>query len=122
MPVYNRHDPGFKSYLPEYAKDQDPRSLAHLDLVCAWLCYKASRWRAEPRPFRGVAHGLFVFTCLSAYFESIADLVGAAGRAHVLKRIQEIREEIETIRLEDLTEGLTPTGTTLARRWSSVVL
>jgi hypothetical protein len=65
---------------------------------------------------------LFVFTCLSAYFESIADLVGAAGRAHVLKRIQEIREEIETIRLEDLTEGLTPTGTTLARRWSSVVL
>ncbi len=81
-----------------------------------------SPWRAEPRPFRGVAHGLFVFSCLSAFFEAIVDLVGAGGRAHVLKRIQEIREEIETIRLEDLTEGLTPTGATLARRWSSVVL
>ena len=89
MPVYNCHDPGFKSYLPEYAKDQDPRSLAHLDLVCAWLCYKASPWRAEPRPFRGVAHGLFVFTCLSAYFEVDSRPRGSGWprHPHVLKRI-----------------------------------
>jgi len=81
-----------------------------------------SPWREEPRPFRGVAHGLFVFSCLATFFEATADLLGVVGRAHVLKRIHEIREEIETIRLEDLTEGLTPMGGALARGWSSGVL
>jgi HEXXH motif-containing protein len=81
-----------------------------------------SPWRREPRPFRGVAHGLFVFTCLSAYFVSIANLVGPAGRAHVLKRVHEIREEIKTIHIDDLATGLTPMGAALARRWSTVAL
>ncbi len=63
---------------------------------------------------------MFVFACLSAYFESIANLAGVAGRAHALKRIHEIREEIKTIRIEDLAMGLTPTGAALVRSWSTI--
>ena len=41
-----------------------------------------SPWRPVERPLRGVVHGLFVFTCLKAFFEEIDGLVDIEGRIH----------------------------------------
>jgi HEXXH motif-containing protein len=79
-----------------------------------------SPWRMEPRPIRGVAHGLFVFSCLSSFFKEIEGTLGLVGRAHALNRIREICEQIQIIHVEDLEQGLTPTGAALAQSWITV--
>jgi HEXXH motif-containing protein len=82
----------------------------------------SSPWRRQARPFRGIAHGLFVFSCILAYFEALIDVVQGPAASHVLARIEDIRAEIATIDLEELSRGLTPIGAALARRWSDVAL
>lgn len=82
----------------------------------------ASPWRAERRPVGGVLHGLFVFTCLSAFFaEAVARLDGDM-RKHALGRIADIRVEIASIDMHELFAGLTPYGVALTRRFRSGVL
>ena len=81
-----------------------------------------SPWRRERRPLRGVVHGLFVFSCLSAYFQTIVALGAGPGRSHIQKRIKEIQADLETIDFERLVQGLTPVGAALACEWRGLAL
>lgn len=81
-----------------------------------------SPWRRKARPFRGVAHGLFVFSCLSAYFKALVDFTAEPASSHLQARIDDIRAEVATINLGELARGLTPTGGVLARRWYDIAL
>jgi len=82
----------------------------------------ASPWRTEKRPLQGVFHGLFVFSCLSAFFSRIGGRLDEDGRRHLGVRLGEIREEIAAINLDELTLGLTPVGKDLASRWAGEAL
>jgi len=81
-------------------------------------CMK-SPWRAEPRSYQGVLHGLFVFTCLETYFRGIASMIGDdEGTArHRQSRLDEIRTEVASLDLAQLCSGLTFAGAALARQW-----
>lgn len=81
-----------------------------------------SPWRAEPRPFGGVVHGLYVFACLQEFFRHLVVCDLGAEATHILRRIEEIRSEISTIDLGFLMSGLTPTGAMLARGWRNGAL
>lgn len=84
----------------------------------------ASPWRTEARPYQGVLHGLFVFSCLAVYFERVlsgTELVPSA-RLHVRQRHCDILIEIASIDLDSLCSGLTPEGVELARRWRTRAL
>jgi HEXXH motif-containing protein len=76
-----------------------------------------SPWRSEHRPFSGVVHGLYVFTCLRSFFHSLRHAASGPTDEHVSRRIQDIKTEIASIKLSDLTMGLTPLGAELAREW-----
>ncbi len=90
---------------------------AHCAIVANEARSITSPWRQEPRPYRGVMHGLFVFSSLSVFFQLIVGRVGTAGDEHLLKRLCEIRSEINAIDLDRLLEGLTPSGAGLAKAW-----
>jgi HEXXH motif-containing protein len=79
-----------------------------------------SPWRNTPRPYGGVLHGLFVFTCLRAFLDKLAPTLAGKSRAHVDGRIADIRVEVETISLVSLCQGLTPDGTRLAASWKAL--
>ncbi len=78
-----------------------------------------SPWRNAPRPYGGVLHGLFVFTCIHAFFRRLAPSLDGAALAHVERRLVEIRAEIEAVALDSLIEGLTLAGAACAHQWSS---
>lgn len=75
-----------------------------------------SPWRRAPRPVGGVFHGLFVFTCLRAFFEAHREPMGSAAAQHVHRRLEEIDGEIAEIDVNALAAGLTPGGTALLSR------
>jgi HEXXH motif-containing protein len=76
-----------------------------------------SPWRTEPRPYQGVAHGLFVFACLRAYFNALRHWRLGTVSGHIETRIAEISSEISSINLTELNCGLTPLGQTFAAAW-----
>lgn len=77
-----------------------------------------SPWRDELRPYQGVLHGLYVFSCLSCFFRSLLaeGALGAVGRAHAAQRSREIAEEVRSIDFVAFAEGLTGTGIALAEQ------
>jgi HEXXH motif-containing protein len=83
-----------------------------------------SPWRAEPRSYQGVLHGLFVFTCLETYFCGISSIIGNRGAAalHLKKRLDEIRGEVAGLNIRELSGGLTSAGVDLAWKWYNRVL
>jgi HEXXH motif-containing protein len=75
-----------------------------------------SPWRAEPRSFGGVLHGVFVFVGLKAYFDVVkASPKSPAGR-HLDQRRAGIVEELSRVELAELAAGLTEPGATLLSR------
>lgn len=83
-----------------------------------------SPWRDEARPYQGVLHGLYVFSCLAAFFRHLLSerALGEDGRRHAAKRVREISQEIESIDFEALAAGLTDEGTLLMQRCRRVAL
>lgn len=77
-----------------------------------------SPWRDEPRPYQGVLHGLYVFSCLAAFFRILSSerALGEAGRRHAAQRVCEIAQEVKSIDFVDLATGLTDAGTVLMQR------
>lgn len=77
-----------------------------------------SPWRDEARPYQGVLHGLYVFSCLAAFFRNLLSerALGEAGRRHAAKRAREISQDVESIDFEALAAGLTDAGTVLMQR------
>jgi len=80
----------------------------------------ASPWRADPRSYQGVLHGLYVFRCLHRFFLLLRPVLIAEVSAHVERRIGSISQEINTLDLPRLCSGLTPDGACLARRWHAL--
>jgi HEXXH motif-containing protein len=76
-----------------------------------------SPWRDEPRSYRGVLHGLYVFSCLAAFFRSLLSeqALGEAGRRHAVQRVREIAQQVESIDFGALAAGLTDAGTALVQ-------
>ena len=78
----------------------------------------ASPWRIELRPYQGVLHGLFVFCSITSFFEALTEkeALTLSGLRHVAQRTAQIADELGSIDLDELCEGLTEPGTELARR------
>lgn len=76
----------------------------------------ASPWRLEPRSYGGVLHGTFVFVCLKAYFDTLAEPSGSPEGFHILARRTEIARELAELDLATLTTGLTHGGAALLQR------
>jgi HEXXH motif-containing protein len=77
----------------------------------------SSPWKRDLRPFGGIAHGLFVFTCLRAFFDKLICRSTNLGSAHIRSRINEIRADTASIKLTELCPGLTPLGIKLVVAW-----
>jgi len=73
-----------------------------------------SPWRQAPRPYGGVLHGLFVFTCLREYFARLSQDQELVAVRHICRRLQEIGAEIAQIDIKHLSAGLTDAGQALA--------
>lgn len=77
-----------------------------------------SPWRDEPRSYEGVLHGLYVFSCLAAFFRTLLSerALSDAGRRHAAQRVCEIAQEVESIDFAALAAGLTDAGAVLMQR------
>ena len=82
----------------------------------------ASPWRREERPYGGLAHGLFVFTCLRAFFFDLSSRKLGSISNHLQARIGEIQTEITSINLAQLSRGLTPLGAELVANWHAAAV
>jgi len=91
-------------------------------LVSDFQSQMPSPWRAEARSIQGIMHGLFVFTCLTAFFRRIleAEFDQHACRAHIHTRLSEIQSQMALLDLMGLTPGLTARGAKLAARWHAL--
>ncbi len=71
-----------------------------------------SPWRDEPRHLQGVLHGLYVFTCIAAFFERLgpSGILTAEGARHIGRRQIQIADELSRVDCDQLASGLTPTG------------
>ena len=72
----------------------------------------ASPWKQEPRMLQGIFHGLFVFTCISAFFDRLLETAPMTEDAvhYITRRRAAIQEEIAAVSLEHLARGLTDAG------------
>jgi HEXXH motif-containing protein len=93
-------------------EDMDP-------LIEAFDNLMFSPWRAESRPIQGVLHGLFVFTCIAAYFRIISgtDSIDLPGRKYIARRLREIGAEAADVNMNALVAGLTTRGASFASQW-----
>lgn len=73
-----------------------------------------SPWRDEPRPARGVLHGLFVFKALLDFFESIIK-TNVTEKEYIQFRINQIKEDISQLKDFTLCPDLTKDGANLSR-------
>lgn len=71
-----------------------------------------SPWKQEPRHLQGVLHGLYVFVCIAAFFSGLREMqaIGGMGLKHVERRLKDIGDEIGSIAIPDLKNGLTSSG------------
>ena len=83
-----------------------------------------SPWRNEPRPFQGVLHGLYVFSCLSWFFRRllVEGALCAAGCTHLAKRLEDISDDVHSIDLVALAGGLTKAGIALAEQCMGIAV
>jgi hypothetical protein len=88
-----------------------------LPLVDEFEKLMPSPWRAEPRSFQDVLHGLYVFRCLHTFFRVLYPTTSGEVATHISKRIKMIAEEIVELNLTQLCEGLTQEGACRARQW-----
>lgn len=88
-----------------------------IPLVANFNDLVASPWRIERRPYQGVLHGLFVFCAIACFFEAVTkkESLTPSSRYHVAKRMAQITDELESIDLNGLCDGLTEPGAELAR-------
>ncbi len=83
-----------------------------------------SPWRAEARPFQGVLHALFVFTCLTEFLRQIRRRSEEQGdsKLHTDIRLSEIESEMARLDISQLISGLNARGAALAAIWYSMAL
>ncbi|WP_408891854.1 aKG-HExxH-type peptide beta-hydroxylase [Novacetimonas pomaceti] len=83
-----------------------------------------SPWRAERRPFQGVLHGLYVFSCLSFFFKRLIvdEALVASSRVYLTQRLTEIEGEVQSIDFVTLASGLTERGVALMEECAGVVI
>lgn len=71
-----------------------------------------SPWRDEPRPARGVLHGLFVFKALLDFFEDLIE-TNIAEKEYIQLRINQIKEDLCQLKYFFTCPDLTKDGATL---------
>ena len=71
-----------------------------------------SPWRDEPRPARGVLHGLFVFKALLDFFEAITE-TDFTEKEYIKYRIKQIKEDLSQLKDFALCPDLTIDGAIL---------
>lgn len=81
-------------------------------LIADCVTKMASPWRKEPRHFKGVLHGFYVFRCIAAFFSALAvsGHLNTEGIDHVRKRREQITEELSRLDYDRLAKGMTPVG------------
>ena len=84
----------------------------HVPLVADTASKLASPWKQEPRDLQGILHGLYVFTCISAFFDQLLDNTSMAedAAAYIGQRRAAIREEIAAVSIKHLANGMTDAG------------
>ena len=77
-----------------------------------------SPWRQTMRPIGGVLHGLYVCTVIDAFLQALRQSLSLTRheKAFVLKRRNEIAQEVKQVSHFATTEGLTVEGRLLALR------
>lgn len=73
-----------------------------------------SPWRDEPRPARGVLHGLYVFKSLLDFFEAIIKS-NITEKAYIESRINQIKDDLHQLKDFTLCPDLTRDGANLSR-------
>lgn len=73
-----------------------------------------SPWRDEPRPARGVLHGLFVFKVLLDFFKAIIE-IDVAEKAYIDSRINQIKEDLYQLKDFALCPDLNIYGANLSK-------
>ncbi len=74
-----------------------------------------SPWRDEPRPAKGVLHGLFVFRAVLEYLEELGRRSDANLNSHSQFRIFDIKEELNKLESFLFCPDLTSRGTLLTK-------
>lgn len=85
---------------------------AELPLVCDRNVLVFSPWQQTARPLSGVLHGLYVFSVIDAYFRAVGQSCSLTQeeRAFVIKRRDQIRQEVAQVTYLTTTKGLTHEG------------
>jgi len=85
---------------------------ARTPLVADTRAKLPSPWKQEPRHIQGILHGLYVFVCISAFFERLLEDAPLPEDAvdHINRRIAVIRQEIAAVPVTHLAQGLTQAG------------
>lgn len=71
-----------------------------------------SPWKQEARKLQGILHGLYVFACISAFFDALlrTQSLPEAGVEYIHRRTSSIRDEVASVASDRLAEGLTESG------------
>jgi HEXXH motif-containing protein len=82
-----------------------------------------SPWRNEPRPVSGVLHALYVFACISRFFEYLmrGACLEAKRRDHVRQRLDDIENEFISVNRSCVSEHLTVAGQLLVHNLFNIV-
>ena len=82
-----------------------------------------SPWMHEDRPARGVLHGLFVFSCISAFLVRVrkSSALGLEADRHIDDRIVDITTDISGANLPALDRALTPHARAQVRLWMTTL-
>lgn len=71
-----------------------------------------SPWKGEARDLRGILHGLYVFQSIMGFL-NVGDVLRGLGRdglEYRRRRTDDIGDEVNSLPLRELREGLTPAG------------
>jgi HEXXH motif-containing protein len=83
-----------------------------LPLIADETATMRSPWRDEPRHFRGILHGVYVFACIRKSLDHLAGhtALDESGRRYISSRVAQIGDEVSSIDLRRLSAGMTPEG------------
>lgn len=74
-----------------------------------------SPWKAEARPASGVLHALYVFACIYRFLNYLSGRSDQKERAHITRRLTDIRDEVALIDRPLLFGCLTENGLRVAQ-------